>query len=112
MAAKATITDKAVVDPAAVSDSAGSDSADAATSVPDAVSDTAGSGDAGADTPSTKPEPAAPPAKATAGRASTKRAPKERVEEYVAHKPDGNGGYIEVTVRRNVDTGASEIVDG
>lgn len=80
------------------------------------VPDTAIVGDEGAATPPPTPEPAAAPTKATAGRTSAKRTPKgenkERVEEYISHKPDGNGGYIEVTVRRNIDTGASEIVDG
>ncbi len=80
------------------------------------VPDTTVSGDEGAATPQSKPEPATAPTKATAGRASAKRPSKgdnkERVEEYISHKPDGNGGYIEVTVRRNIDTGVSEIVDG
>lgn len=80
------------------------------------VPDTTVSGDAAAATPLSKLEPAAAPTKATAGRTSAKRTSKgdnkERVEEYISHKPDGNGGYIEVTVRRNIDTGASEIVDG
>lgn len=77
----------------------------------------AGAADEGAVIPPATP-PATPPAKAT-GRASGRRnskgdkeSPEARFEEYISHKPDGNGGYIEVTVRRNIDTGASEIVDG
>lgn len=80
------------------------------------VPDTAAPGEEGAATPPSKPETPAAPLKATAGRTSARRTSKgdnkERVEEYISHKPDGNGGYIEVTVRRNIDTGASEIVDG
>lgn len=49
-----------------------------------------------------------PPAKSGGSRPTTKRASKERIEEYEATKPDGT----KVTVRRNIDTGASEIVDG
>lgn len=84
------------------------------------VSDTAGSGDdaAATPTPPAKPEPATPPAK-SAGRTASRRTskgdketPEARFEEYISHKPDGNGGHTEVTVRRNIDTGASEIVDG
>lgn len=82
------------------------------------VPDTAGSGDVGTATPAAKPEPATPPAK-NAGRTASRRTskgdketPEARFEEYISHKPDGNGGHTEVTVRRNIDTGASEIVDG
>ena len=109
MATKVT-TDKTAADSAAASDIAGADS----TVLAGADLDT-GSGSADLDTPPAKPEPAPAPAKSAAGRASAKRVQKdvkERVEEYISHKPDGNGGYIQVTVRRNVETGASEIVDG
>lgn len=102
MAEKAT-TEKSTADTAAV---------------PVPVPDAAGSGDAGAATPPAKPEPATPPVKTT-GRTSSRRTSKgdkeradERFEEYISRKPDGNGGHTEVTVRRNIDTGASEIVDG
>ncbi|NHP18111.1 hypothetical protein G8767_31740 [Rhodococcus sp. IC4_135] len=83
-----------------------------------AVPDTAGAVDEGAATPPAKIEPATPPVRPT-GRASSRRtskgdkeSPEARFEEYISHKPDGNGGHTEVTVRRNIDTGASEIVDG
>lgn len=83
------------------------------------VPDTGGSGDDAAATPAANVEPAPSPAKATTGRASSRRAskgdkesPETRFEEYISYKPDGNGGHTEVTVRRNIDTGASVIVDG
>lgn len=82
------------------------------------VPDTGGSG-AAAVTPAANVEPAPSPAKATTGRTSSRRAakgdkesPETRFEEYISYKPDGNGGHTEVTVRRNIDTGASVIVDG
>ena len=107
MAEKAT-TDKSTADTVAVPDPAGS--GDDAAATPPAKPEPA--------TPPAKPEPATPPVKAT-GRASSRRtskgdkeSPEARFEEYISHKPDGNGGYTEVTVRRNIDTGASEIVDG
>lgn len=84
-----------------------------------AVPDTTGPGDGAAVPPPAKIEPAPTVTKAPTGRTSTRRtskgdkeSPETRFEEYISYKPDGNGGHTEVTVRRNIDTGASVIVDG
>ncbi len=93
-----------------------------------AIPDTTGTGVEVTTTSAAKAEPVPVAAKAesvsvaakgTTGRTSARRTskgdkegPEPRFEEYISHKPDGNGGYTEVTVRRNIDTGASVIVDG